>query len=1201
MQGSYRHTRPTIGVLAGGCTYTGTLQPYWEPLLRGIQTAVRERDCNLLLACGMEHAISIAHCTAWPILSPDTDFLPVGPWNTDGLLVLNPLFEASEEKSRYIQELRAAGYPLVFAGTGEEGPTVAVDNAGGIRQALAHLVAHGHRRIAFIAGIEEMGDSRNRLCAYQTALQEFGLVADPRLIAYGKHHSDCTRTVIGQLLGAGVEFTAVLASNDMSALGAVQGLREAGLRVPQDVAVVGFDDLVEAEGQRLPLTSIHAPVFEIGYQAATLLHSYITGEKTTIERISLPTRLAIRESCGCQPDLDSATGIRLSASTTLHTAPTTSQYHLYDIQEIAVQAMRDVLLERMRYMRCDTVEMLCQQLVQHLIVSLKQRDEAPFLGMLKETLEHVEEAEDDADPWQAAISTLHNHLLYLIEAHVPDANTRTLLNFADDMLHRARMLISKEVQHRFHRSQVVQRERVNLLGKITALLHAALDEAQILKIVNDYFPRLGIQNALVVFYEAEKDDPVAWGRVRSGLADVRAELRFPTRSFPPESCYPHEPFRLALLPLLPHDDAIGFVAFDAADLTLCAIIVWQLAAALQNAQLYRMKNRFLSVVSHELRTPLNLIVGLSEILLREEEQTQHTSTHYLQDVKRIHDSSQHLGRLIRDVLDLTSSEVGQLRLSCEQLHPDEIFQVAADTGARLAQEKGLEWRCAIPPSLPLIWGDRTRLQQVALNLINNAIKFTSQGWVALTISHANQQITLAVSDSGLGVPLIEQSAIFDEFRQSERSSERGYGGLGLGLAICKQLVQLHNGQIGVQSSGIEGMGSTFYFSLPTLEHQESFSGEIWSTPQDALLLTASEEHGKQLHRQLAQRGVNVAIHIVRQAEDVRQRVLALLPRVIVLDVQVFAHHGVKLLKELKEHASTQGIPLLFTSSTQTGEVNALLEVDYLAKPININGLAQVLAQHTQQATGNQSAEKTILIVDDDAETLEMHARMIQMQPGKYRVHKASNGREAIELLRQDPPDLVLLDLMMPEMSGFTVLEMMQRDEHMRSIPVIVLTAQILTETDMRRLNGGMTTVLSKGVLSMNETLHQIDAVLSRRRTGSEAQHVIHKAITYLHLHYREPLTRDQVARYVGVSEGHLSRCFQQELGMAPMTYLNRYRINRAKQLLATPRRSITEVALAVGFSDSNHLGRAFRREVGLAPSEYQREVAVQRRQQANIQ
>jgi len=175
------------------------------------------------------------------------------------------------------------------------------------------------------------------------------------------------------------------------------------------------------------------------------------------------------------------------------------------------------------------------------------------------------------------------------------------------------------------------------------------------------------------------------------------------------------------------------------------------------------------------------------------------------------------------------------------------------------------------------------------------------------------------------------------------------------------------------------------------------------------------------------------------------------------------------------------------------------------------------------------------------------------------------------------------------MDGFQVLEVLREHEHTRNIPVIVLTGRLLTEVDMARLNRGVATVLSKGLFSVDETLAHISGALNRKRkVSSDAQRLVRQAMAFLHEHYSKPITRRDIAEHVGLAEDHLTHCFRQELGIAPIAYLNRYRVNQAKQRLKEGQQSVTEIAYDVGFSDSGYFSRVFRRETGMTPEAYRR-------------
>jgi YesN/AraC family two-component response regulator len=202
---------------------------------------------------------------------------------------------------------------------------------------------------------------------------------------------------------------------------------------------------------------------------------------------------------------------------------------------------------------------------------------------------------------------------------------------------------------------------------------------------------------------------------------------------------------------------------------------------------------------------------------------------------------------------------------------------------------------------------------------------------------------------------------------------------------------------------------------------------------------------------------------------------------------------------------------------------------------------------------------------------------------------AHNGREALELVSTSPPDLILLDLTMPEMDGFAVLDALQTRDSTRDIPVILLTGRALSAPDLELHKRGVASILGKGLFSAGETLAHVEAALSGRHGLNPAtQRLIRKAMAYIHSHYSEPITREEIADHVGISADYLTDCFRQELGITPMSYIRRYRIRQAGELLRESDQSITQIALAVGFSDGAHFTRTFQRELKMTPRAFRR-------------
>jgi len=578
---NFKRDRPTIGILSGWSALTVKIRDrYLESVLVGIQSAARIKECHLLLAWGLGRVNESSYYTAWPVVSPDSDFVPVGPWNTDGLIVFAPLHH--EARSRYLQGLRNQGYPVLFIATGEGDPMVSVDNEAGIRQAVAHLVDHGHRDIAFLAGDpNDKGDSESRLRAYRLAVADYALGTDPRLVAQGWHSFSGGYDATREIINSGVKFTALVASDDISAVGAMRAIRDAGRQIPRDIAIIGFDDQPDAIAQVPPLASIHVPLTEIGQQALVLMLDHLTGQHR-LESVCIPTRLVPRQSCGCMPHAILSAGdgkLRTQAS------PSPSRAHasiINGVEQQIVDEMLATLPSALRFPNGERIQSLCTNLVKAFYMSLNDGSSTHFQVTLMELLQELELAADNIDPWQDIISTLRREMTRL-PLSWGQAHTQS---FAEDLLHQARAAISESAQRLDRRHQYQQEIADQSLSALTARLSAILDERQAVEILETHLADVGIRHARVALFEAEGDDPVAWSVMLNSHLEL-ASQHFPSREFPPPGFYPSdELLNLALVPLVFQEEALGYVAFDAGNLGPCAIIARQLAATFKASRLH---------------------------------------------------------------------------------------------------------------------------------------------------------------------------------------------------------------------------------------------------------------------------------------------------------------------------------------------------------------------------------------------------------------------------------------------------------------------------------------------------------------------------------------------------------------------------------------------------------------------------------------
>ena len=518
------------------------------------------------------------------------------------------------------------------------------------------------------------------------------------------------------------------------------------------------------------------------------------------------------------------------------------------------------------------------------------------------------------------------------------------------------------------------------------------------------------------------------------------------------------------------------------------------------------KSQFLANMSHELRTPLNAILGYSEML--QEECDEMGVPNLKSDLQKIHGAGKHLLGLINDVLDLSKIEAGKMTLFLETFDVAQLVRDVAATVQPLITKNGNRLEVVCPDDVGRMHADLTKLRQTLFNLLSNASKFTEKGTITLRVGKAEGRVPNAetdaragdagasllpsascvlhfeVRDTGIGMTPAQLAKLFQVFTQADASTSRKYGGTGLGLAISRKFCQMMGGDITVTST--PGQGSVFTATLPSEVRDEKPPAAAAPPPAPAgpadaarpLVLVVDDDPDV---RDLMTRALHKDGFRVETAADGKtglEMARALKPAVITLDVMMPGMDGWAFLQAMKSEPALAPIPVVL--STMVADQNlgfALGAADYFTKPIDWKRLSAVLRKYRPDQTAG-----TVLIVEDDPEARDMVRRTMQKEG--WNVREAGNGRAGLEQVRAAAPQVILLDLMMPEMDGFEFVHELRGRPEWRHIPVIVITAKELTAEDYQRLHGEVAQIFQKGALSREELLQQIRVATAPGAAGS---------------------------------------------------------------------------------------------------------------------
>ena len=489
----------------------------------------------------------------------------------------------------------------------------------------------------------------------------------------------------------------------------------------------------------------------------------------------------------------------------------------------------------------------------------------------------------------------------------------------------------------------------------------------------------------------------------------------------------------------------------------------------------RAKAEFVANVSHELRTPINMIIGFTEVIIRNPRTYSRNGLPptLLADLDVVLRNAQHLSDLINDILDLSQIEVGRMGLAKEWTSLAETAQAAVAAIEPLARMRGLEMELAIDANLPPVLIDRTRVRQVLLNLLSNAVRFTEKGGIRVTVRREDGQVAVSVHDTGPGIAQDDIPRLFEPFRQLDGSIRRRYGGTGLGLHISRSFVTLHGGEMVVESE--LGQGTTITFTLPIEDTVPFSSLEEAATPRlealhprSAYVVAEPQPVLEGLLRRYVDDGAVIPAADLQEAAGISrsQPTSAIVLR---------ATHTREAWQWL-EHAErlNYGAPLIVCS--MPGALEAYSEelglTGYLVKPVR--------QQQLLDAVGGLPGARNILIVDDDRDFLRLFARMLKSARRHYTVWQAASAEEALALLTGRRPDVIFLDVLLPDLNGPQLLDRIRAQEGLRDIPIFFVTAQ---DAAGRPLIADLVTITHHGGLSADELMRCIQAA-SRAMSGA---------------------------------------------------------------------------------------------------------------------